>query len=246
MFAPERRTRRIALISTFAVLSTVLDIIVTPSLSAGVWFGWIFVVSPINGLILGPMDGFITTLISVLLGHSLVFRDSVYEFLFTLGAPICSLVTGFLVRGEWRKVFVYYTAVIAAYFLDPLSRVLPFWGMWDTLLAYSALIFFIILKGSVSINIRLKQGYLYALYTFLGLEADVLFRIFVLVPCQAYSIFYGLTPEALVFVWSVPAPIITPIKIAFSSALSLFLVPAILRTLQTRDSIRIQVNQNEE
>ena len=242
MLVTERRTRRIALISTFAVLSTVLDMMVTPSLSAGVWFGWIFVISPINGLILGPLDGFITTLISVLLGHSLVFRDSIYEFIFTLGAPICSLVTGYLVQGEWRKVFVYYTALIAGYFLDPLSRELPFWGMWDTFLAYTVLIVFIILNRGNQVSSSLKHGYLFALYTFLGLEADVLFRIFVLVPCQAYRIFYGLTPEALVFVWSVPAPVITPLKVAFSSALGFFLVPEIMRTLQTRNYVRTQVN----
>jgi hypothetical protein len=242
MLVTERRTRRIALISTFAVLSTVLDMMVTPSISAGIWFGWIFVISPINGLILGPLDGFITTLISVLLGHSLVFRDSIYEFVFTLGAPICSLVTGYLVRGEWKKVFVYYTVLIAAYFLDPLSRELPIWGMWDTFLAYSVLVAYIILTRASRINSNLKQGYLFALFTFLGLEADVLFRIFVLVPCQAYRIFYGLTPESLIFIWSVPAPLVTPLKVAFSSALGFFLVPEILRILQTRNYVRTQIN----
>lgn len=238
MLVIEGRTRRVALVSTFAVLSTVLDVMVTPSLSAGVWFGWIFVISPINGIILGPMDGFITTLISVLLGHSLVFRDSIYEFVFTLGAPICSMVVGLLVKGEWRKVFLYYTILIGAYFLDPLSRVLPIWGMWDTFLAYSALLVFIIFRARVDTS-RLKQGYLFALFTFLGLEADVLFRIFVLVPCRAYSAFYGLTPEALVFIWSVPAPIITPVKVAFSTALGFFLVPSLLRTLESRNVSRV-------
>lgn len=235
MLITEGGTKRVALVSMFAVLSTVLDIMVTPSISAGVWFGWIFVISPINGILLGPLDGFITTLISVFVGHSLVFRDSVYEYVFTLGAPICSMVTGLLARGEWGKVFLYYTVLIALYLLDPLSRILPLWGIWDVLFAYFVLIVLVILNRVNRYGSRFRQGFLIALFAFLGLEADVLFRIFILVPGHAYSVFYGLTPEALVFIWSVPAPIITPVKVAFSTVLTFFFVPRLKRTLQAHN-----------
>jgi thiamine transporter ThiT len=73
------KSQRIALIAMFSVISIVLDSIITPGFSAGVWFGWIFIMSPVNGLLLGPIDGFITTLLSVMIGHTVVFRESVYE-----------------------------------------------------------------------------------------------------------------------------------------------------------------------
>ena len=133
-------TRRISLIVVFAVISIALDSLVTPGFSAGIWYGWVFIMSPISGIILGPRDGFIATLISVMVGHTIVFRESIFEFIFTLGAPIGSAVTGLIFRGEKSKILVYYTILVAAYFLTPVARQLPIWGMWDVYIAYFVLV----------------------------------------------------------------------------------------------------------
>ena len=101
--------RRISLIVVFAVISIALDSLVTPGFSSGIWYGWVFIMSPISGIVLGPRDGFIATLISVIVGHSIVFRESVFEFVFTFGAPIGSAVAGLIFRGEKSKILVYYT-----------------------------------------------------------------------------------------------------------------------------------------
>lgn len=226
------RTRRIALISTFAVLSTVLDSIVTPSFSAGVWYGWIFVMSPVTGILLGPRDGFIATLISVMAGHSLVFRETVYEYVFTLGAPIGSMISGLIFRGDWGKVLLYYTFMFASYFLTPVSRRLPIWGMWDCYVAYITLVVVFVLSRMNMFSLEGGTRHLFALCAFLGLEADILFRIFILVPCQTYRLFYGLTPEALALIWAVPAPLITPIKVALSTLVATMVCPPLIDVLK--------------
>ncbi len=227
-------TRRISLIALFAVISIVLDSLVTPGFSAGIWFGWVFIMSPVAGIVLGPRDGFITTLISVMVGHSIVFRESVFEFIFTLGAPIGSAVTGLIFRGERSKILIYFSALLVAYFLTPIAKQLPIWGMWDVYLAYIVLLILNLLERSGSAGFIKSPRFTIILSTFLGLEADILFRIFVLIPAQGYSIFYGLTPEVLAMIWSVPAPLITPIKVVTSILIATLLIPTILKVMKEK------------
>jgi len=84
--------------------------LITPGFSAGVWYGWIFMLASMFGMILGPWDGFVATLISVMADHSIAFRD-VYEYVFTLGSPVCSMVSGLVYRGGLKKVLAYYTVM---------------------------------------------------------------------------------------------------------------------------------------
>ncbi len=221
-------TRSLSLIAIFAALGVVLDVMVTPSFSAGVWYGWICVISPLAGMVLGPYNGFISTLIAVMVGHSLVPRETAYEFVFTLGAPVGAMVSGFIFRGEWKKVLALYTVMFVSYFATPISWRLPIWGIWDCLVAYA-----IIIALGVIITVRgsdeIKHMSPFAVSAFLGLEADVLFRIFIFVPCQTYYFFYGLPPEALVALWAVPAPIITPFKVLLSTFIATLIGPQIMR-----------------
>ena len=227
-----KRSRRTSLIAVFAAITTVLDALVTPGFSSGVWYGWVFVMSPINGMILGPRDGLFATLISVLLGHTLVFRDSVYEYVFTLGAPIGALMAGHVFRGDRRWALAYFAALLGAYFLSPVGRSLPTWGMWDVYVAFAVFLGVTILEGRTGRTpiSRLRMNTM--LGALMGLEADVLFRIFVLVPLRGYELFYGLTQEALAMIWAVPAPLITPIKVGVSILVSTILVPSILKIVE--------------
>jgi hypothetical protein len=222
------KVRTLSLIDLFAALGVVCDAVVTGP-SAGVWFGWIFMVSPIAGIVLGPYNGFVSTLIAVMIGHSLFPRE-MYEFIFTIGAPVGSMVSGFMFRGQLKRVFVYYTLMLAAYFAVPLSRELPIWGMWDCYVAYAILIVLCIILSIRGSN-EIKRMSPFAVSAFLGLEADVLFRIFILVPCQGYRFIPGLTPEALVATWAVPAPILTPFKVLLSTFIVTLIGPQIKRIL---------------
>jgi hypothetical protein len=218
----------ISLIVVFTALGVIADVLVTPNFSAGVWFGWILLIYPISGIILGPYGGFVSTLMAVLLGHWMVPRETIYEFVYTLGAPFGSMMTGFMFRGEWKKVLTYYSILLVFYFITPLSWNLPFWGMWDIYVALIILVFsgaIITIRGKNEIR-RFSQ---FGVSAFIGLEADVLLRIFILVPMGTYNIFFGLTPELLVAIWAVPAPLITPFKVLLSTFFTTMIGPSIER-----------------
>jgi hypothetical protein len=218
----------ITLIALFAALEIACDIVVIPSFSAGIWFGWIFILSPIAGIVLGPYNGFISTFIGVMIGHWIVPRESMYEFIFTIGAPIGSMISGFIFQKKLNRVFIFYTAMILLYFLTPVSWFLPIWGIWDCLAAYIVLMILgLYLSFRGSYKTQLKSPFMIS--AFLGLEADILFRIAILIPFQGYNYFYGLTPEALIAVWTIPAPLITPFKVLLSMLVSKFIGPKILQ-----------------
>ncbi|MEM2691145.1 MAG: hypothetical protein QXS01_03495 [Candidatus Bathyarchaeia archaeon] len=44
--------------------------------------------------------------------------------------------------------------------------------------------------------------YILALSVFIGLEADILFRVFIFVPCQTYNLFYGIEVRGLKAIWA--------------------------------------------
>ena len=228
-----RKSQFLALVAVFASINVVFDSLMgLPEFSSGVWYSWIFIVEPINGIVLGPYAGFLSSLIGVLIGHSIYFRD-VYEFLFTFGAPIGAMVAGFLFRGRWKIVLIYYTTLLGIYFITPIAWQLPLWGMWDVYLAYAILLVVAVMmarKGSW--NPKSKELlYVIALSALIGLEADILFRIFVFIPGQTYQIFYGLDAKALIPVW-VEAAAITPIKVAISILVTTTIGPPLIKVIR--------------
>ena len=213
-------SRFLALVAIFASLSIVSDSIVgIPQFSSGVWYSWIFVTEPLTGLILPPYAGFLSTFIGVMAGHIIYPRDT-YEFLFTIGAPIGSMITGLMFSGKHKIVLVYFAALLAAYFVTPVSWQLPLWGMWDTYIAFAVvLVANFALPKIRSVSRRRTQKMLpffLALFAFIGLEADILFRIFLFVPCQTYRLLFGFTVEELRIIW-VAGAVITPIQVALSA-----------------------------
>lgn len=227
-----KKPQFVSLIAIFASLNIILDSLMgLPELSSGVWFSWIFIAEPITGIVLGPYAGFLSTLIGVMIGNCIYFRGP-YEFLFTLGAPIGAMTSGFLSRKEWKAVWTYFTALLMIYFVTPISWQLPIWGMWDTYLAYAVLILATILVAKRKSLKLQSKGLIYtvALCTFIGLEADVLFRIFVFIPCQTYKIFYDYGVEALRSIWVLGAAE-TPIKVAISILVASIIVPPLIKAL---------------
>jgi len=228
-----RRSRFLALVAVFASINVVFDSLMSfPEFSSGVWYSWIFVVEPINGIVLGPYAGFLSTLIGVMIGHFIYFRD-VYEFLFTFGAPIGAMVSGFLFRGRWKIVLTYYTALLGIYFITPIAWQLPIWGMWDVYLAYAVLLVVSVMmarKGSWNPE---SKGLLYviALSALIGLEADILFRIFVFIPGQTYWLFYRYGAEKLIPIWVLGAAE-TPIRVAMSILVTTTVGPPLIKVIK--------------
>lgn len=224
--------QRVALIAVFATLSVICDAVAgLPSLIEGVWYGWIFLIAPISGIVLGPYEGFVATLLGVLVGHTLYPRG-VVEYLFTMGAPIGSLVTAFVYRNQWPIVILYYSVLLIAYGVSPVAATLPLWGMWDTYLAYGILLLAALTwnKGPHAkvIGRRLR----FAACTLIGLEADVLFRIFLFIPCQTYTSLFNFTVADLHVIWGAGA-VVTPIQVGLSSVFTATLVPPLLTALSS-------------
>ncbi|MCF2138290.1 MAG: hypothetical protein K9W43_13745 [Candidatus Thorarchaeota archaeon] len=225
-------SNQISLIAVFAAMVAVLDAIpMLPGFSSGVWDSWLFLISPLVGIILGPAAGAMSVGLGTLVGHMIYFRDP-YELLFMLGAPVGAAVSGLVYDGRWREAVVINTLLFAAYFLTPVTWSLPLWGIWDTLSTYIVLI---VIASYVTFRHGsrpqwMSRKVLVGLSAVFGLEADILTRIFFLIPCQTYWLFYGFTPEQLAVLWLV-AGIITPLKVVFAGFITVLIGCPLLRAL---------------
>ncbi len=220
----------IALTAIFAALNAAFDSFPgLPQLVSGVWYSWIFMMEPLTGLILSPYTAFLATLVGVIVGHSIYPRGE-YELLFTLGAPIGSLISGLMLRDRRKIVTLYFTLLLSAYFLTPVARDLPIWGMWDTYIAFATLLIYNLLnlkrrrKGSGIAN--------FAFCAFIGLEADILFRIFLFIPCQTYRFLFAFTVETLKVIWAAGA-VVTPVQVVLSSLFTSVIAPQIQKILKS-------------
>lgn len=228
-----KKSHFVSLVAVFASFNVVCDSLMgLPWVSSGVWYSWGFIAEPITGIVLGPYAGFLSSLIGVMIGHFIYFRGP-YEFLFTLGAPIGAMISGFLFRRNWKTVLTYYTVLFTIYFITPVAWQLPAWGMWNVYLAYaSLLVVTVIMVKKKSWNLD-SRGLLYAMVmcAFIGLEADVLFRIVVFIPGQTYKLFYDYSVETLRLVWMEGAAE-TPIKVALSTLVTAIVGPPVIRAVK--------------
>ena len=239
-----KKSQFVSLIAIFAVLNVVCDSLTGISLfEYGVWWSLIFLIVPLTGIVLGPYAGFLSTFIGVIIGHFIYFRGTP-EFLFTLGAPVGAMISGLLFEGRWKTVFVYYTVLFAAYFLTPIAWQLPLWGMWDTYLAYAVLLVILMLVRKSSLKLE-SRGLLFALVmcAFIGLEADILFRIFLLVPCQTYWLIYGWPVEVLQWVWVLGAAV-TPVQVAISTLVTAIAGPPLIKVIRKQDYYQSGISEN--
>jgi len=222
------RSRFLAFVAIFASLNIVCDSIAgIPQFSEGVWYSWVFMTEPLTGLVLPPSAAFLSTLVGVMAGHSIYPRGS-YEFFFTIGAPVGSLISSLVSRGRRRVVLVYFAALLLAYFAAPISWQLPLWGMWDIYLAFAGLL---IADSAFFRNRNMKALPLdLAFYAFIGLEADVLFRIFLFIPCQTYRLL-SYTAEDLQFIW-IAGAVMTPIQVAISAIFTSTIGPPLMKIVE--------------
>lgn len=230
-----RSSVSVSLVALFASFNIVCSLLMANPLPySGVWYSWVFVSAPITGIILGPLTGFFSVLVGAMIGHFIIFVD-VYEFLFTLGAPLGAMISALVFKGRWRMVLACYTVLLAGYFVAPVAWLLPMWGMWDVYLAFAVLLVTAAVtskwKNLWDSQSDVRVAYISALSAFIGLEADVLFRIFVLVPCQTYSLFYGWDAGVLQAIWAAGA-IETPIKAALSTIITAVVGPPIIHVVR--------------
>jgi len=226
-----KASKIVAVVAVFAALNVITDSFGGLP-SSGVWYSWNFIITPLTGIILGPLLGFAATFFGVMIGHYIYFIEA-FEFFFTIGAPIGAAVSGLMFKGKWKPVLIYYVALFALYFATPVAWQLPIWGMWDTYIAFILLIPAIVLiKKGLWTHETKKLPFILAIAAFAGLEADVLFRIILLVPGQTYKLFFDV--KALQLVWGSGA-IITPIKAVISSIATVAIGQPLIKSLKKAD-----------
>ena len=231
MDAEARPSLLVALISTFAALHAVLAAI------PGVWRSLAVVAIPLEGVLLGPKAGFLAALIGAAGGRILRPRAGL-DPVFGIAEPVGALVSGLAFKGKQLQVFTVYGALLLAYFLHPVGRRLPAWCLWDIYIAFAA----IPLTGPTARRLRQSRGNPKALMpsvvlsSFIGVEADVLVRIFMFIPLGLYSLM-GVPEEALPAIW-VAGAFETPIESAISVLASTLLLVPLLKVLEDGRIIR--------
>ena len=227
------RTRTISVVIVFAALTAMSDSVSgIPQLHSGVWYSWVFLMVPVNGIILGPFNGSVATLLGVFVGHFLYFRG-VEEFLFAIGAAVGSAVCGFIWTRRVLPSVLFYTLALVSYFATPISFSLPVWGMWDTYCAYLVTLLVGLSRTKSRGSDESRPRVWVAFSSFIGLEADVLFRIFLFIPVGTYRSIYGFPVEILQEIWVLSA-VSTPLQVAMGVVFSYLVVPPTLRFMRER------------
>ena len=222
------KSRFTSFVAVFTALAVVLDVIpIIPGFYSGIWDSWLFLLSPLFGILLGPLVGGASIALGSLLGHLIYFRDP-FEMVFMLGAPLCAVMAGLVYQQKWRIVMGAYSTMLFAYFIYPISWTLPLWGVWDVILGFGFVVLFSLMANRQLLTERTSVSI--ALASVIGLESDILLRICILVPGQTYWLFYGLTPEMLTMLW-LAAGLITPIKVLMGIVTSVGFGGALLRSL---------------
>jgi hypothetical protein len=207
-----RKTLTIATISVFAALHSVLYLLPGP------WRSWSIYIEPIEGVILGPMAGFLAALIGSIVGR--LIKPS-YDWMFGIIAePLGVLVSGFMAKGKWMPVAAIYAVMLTAYFANPLGRELPLWAILDILVAF-ALIYPAakICKAAFGEKVnRLPMSL--ALISFISTVADSLTRVFLLIPVGLYTLFFeSFGAVYSVFVLGAAGSYIEDVLVVFTSVL---------------------------
>ncbi len=226
-------SRSITFVAIFAAMIAVLDSIpMIPGFYGGIWDSWAFILSPLIGILLGPVLGVISVGIGGLTGHLIYFRDPI-ELIFMLGAPVGAGVAGLLFQERWRSVFAIYSVFLLGYFITPVTWSLSLLGIWDVLVGFAL----VLMATVVSTINKAGTDYLSStnlkliLATVIGLETDILVRIFILIPGQVYWTYYAMPLEILQGLWLV-AGIITPIKVMLSALATIAIGQALIRHFQ--------------
>lgn len=226
-------SRSITFTAIFAAMIAILDSIpMIPIFYGGIWDSWGFMLSPIVGILLGPVYGAISVGLGGLVGHLVYFRDPI-ELLFMLGAPVGAGIAGLAYQQRWQSVFTIYSLLLLGYFITPVTLSLSLWGIWDVLVGFALLLTVTVVSSlnKKGTDILSSTNLKIILATMIGLESDILVRIFILIPGQMYWIYYVMPLEVLQGLWIV-AGIITPIKVILAAIAAIAIGQSLLRHFQ--------------
>jgi hypothetical protein len=220
-----RKSRFLTLISLFSALHAIFVLIPLPLRSLMV------IIQPLEGIILGVYGGFLSALLGSIVGRVITPMEGLLPIFGITAEPIGALVSALFFRKKWKYVFLIYLFLLLGYFIHPLGRILPAWCLWNTYIAFIlTFISPLFLKKFKEETNSKKLAFLLALTSFIGVEADALVRIFILIPVGFYSLM-GVPEEALVPIW-IAGAIETPIEAILSIIATIILGIPLIKILK--------------
>jgi len=217
---------------------------------------WMFILAPVEGMVLGPGPGALSAMIGGSIG-CVLRGEAVILPIVAFAEPLGAASAGLAIKRKWRELLAIYSFMLAAYFIHPYGRALPAWCLWDIYIAFSLLLISpvlwnkafrasaLIVLARVRKALRLPMSrtwlkvpegaeltLLAGLSAFLGLEADVLARIFMLIPMCLYAL-WGIDFTTLVLWWQLGA-FSTPLEGLTGALFSAYLIPPIFTALRQK------------
>lgn len=178
-----RKSLQLSLTAVFASLHAVLYFV-----SFGLWRNWAIYLEPIEGVVLGPKIGFFAALIGSLVAR--MIRPDDFWMFGIVAEPVSVLVAGFLSRANWKPALAAYAVMISAYFISPFGRALPIWTILDILFALLLIYPTARISGDLFKMNSYSLSVALILISFVCIATDSLVRVFLLVPCGLYNMFF--------------------------------------------------------
>jgi len=174
-----------------AVVAVLAALHATLSLFPGVWRRWSIVMIPLEGMIGGPVLGASASIIGVMVGRLAKPEFFLVENFFGVAEAVGAMGSGLLFTGKWKAAIAIYIALLGAFLLHPLARIIPLWTLWDVyagLLAVFPAAFFVRNLNRCGGDPRPLLPAV-ALTTFVAVELDVMVRVFMLIVLGLYQVY---------------------------------------------------------
>ena len=193
---------------------------------------------PLEGIIGGPIPGGCAALIGVLVGRIAKPEFYFVENLFGIGEVVGAFAAGLLFAGRWKTVFVIYVALLIAFLLHPIARVIPLWTLWDVYVACLAVFPAAYVTKKVFDSKPDPKTLLpaIALTSFISVELDVMVRIFMLIVMGLYQV-YPIPIELIPGVF-IAGAFVTPLEAMYTSVMATIVGVPILISLERTGLVR--------
>lgn len=178
-----RRSVQFSLTAMFAALHVVLYLV-----SVGLWRNWAAYIEPIEGIALGPYLGFLSAIIGSSVARTI--RPDPFWLFGIVAEPVSVLTAGLIAKAMWKPASAAYAAMLIAYFAHPYGRALPLWTILDILLALVLIYPAARLSRNLFRSDARRLAASWALLSFVCIATDSLVRVFLLIPCGLYCLFF--------------------------------------------------------
>jgi hypothetical protein len=235
-----RQSVKVALVAVFGALHTVLSFFPGP-----VGFrSWMILILPLEGIVLGPVLGFSAGFIGYFLGWFV--RPRAEPMFFGLGEPVGAFCAGLMAQRKWLHALLLYGMMFLGFLAYPLTSTLPLWTLWDIYIAFACILLFAFLTKTMKLSTASSRNLpvLLGFAAFIGTEADVLARIFMLVPLGGYQ-WWGLPASLLPEVFVLGA-FQTPFEAIISVVAAILIGVPLIKTLQKSKMLSLEPSTTKE